>query len=88
MYPIDMYLIDLLLIVFKRKRPHITYVTWGFQTPPVGLEPTTLRLTAECSTDWAKEEYLIVRQSSLPSGEYESRTRDLLLARQALSQLS
>ena len=57
MYPIDMYLIDLLLIVFKRKRPHITYVTWGLQTPPVGLEPTTLRLTAECSTDWAKEEY-------------------------------
>ena len=25
--------------------------------PPVGLEPTTLRLTAACSTDWAKEEY-------------------------------
>ena len=24
--------------------------------PPVGLEPTTLRLTAACSTDWAKEE--------------------------------
>ena len=27
------------------------------QTPPVGLEPTTLRLTAACSTDWAKEDY-------------------------------
>ena len=26
-------------------------------TPPVGLEPTTTRLTAECSTDWAKEDY-------------------------------
>ena len=26
--------------------------------PPVGLEPTTLRLTAECSTDWAKEDYI------------------------------
>ena len=25
--------------------------------PQVGLEPTTLRLTAECSTDWAIEEY-------------------------------
>ena len=25
--------------------------------PPVGLEPTTTRLTAECSTDWAKEDY-------------------------------
>ena len=28
-----------------------------FSTPRVGFEPTTLRLTAECSTDWAKEEY-------------------------------
>ena len=27
------------------------------KTPPVGLEPTTTRLTAECSTDWAKEDY-------------------------------
>ena len=27
------------------------------KAPPVGLEPTTLRLTAACSTDWAKEEY-------------------------------
>ena len=25
--------------------------------PLVGLEPTTLRLTAACSTDWAKAEY-------------------------------
>ena len=25
--------------------------------PPVGLEPTTTRLTAECSTYWANEEY-------------------------------
>ena len=25
--------------------------------PPVWLEQTTLRLTAACSTDWAKEEY-------------------------------
>ena len=25
--------------------------------PPVGLEPTTARLTAACSTDWAIEEY-------------------------------
>ena len=29
-----------------------------FKTPQVGLEPTTLRLTAECSTDWAIEDYL------------------------------
>ena len=26
--------------------------------PPVGLEPTTFRLTAERSTSWAKEEYI------------------------------
>ena len=29
----------------------------GFLAPPVGLEPTTFRLTAERSTDWANEEY-------------------------------
>ena len=28
-----------------------------FLAPPVGLEPTTTRLTAVGSTDWAKEEY-------------------------------
>ena len=27
------------------------------KAPPVGLEPTTLRLTAACSTDWAMEDY-------------------------------
>ena len=27
------------------------------KTPPVGLEPTTLRLTAACSTDWAMEDH-------------------------------
>ena len=31
----------------------------SFLAPPVGLEPTTSRLTVECSTGWAKEEYLI-----------------------------
>ena len=32
--------------------------TWPrSQTPRVGLEPTTARLTAACSTDWAIEEY-------------------------------
>ena len=29
----------------------------GVLAPPVRLERTTLRLTAACSTDWAKEEY-------------------------------
>ena len=32
----------------------------GVLAPQVGLEPTTLRLTAECSTDWAIEDYLKV----------------------------
>ena len=31
--------------------------------PPVWLEQTTLRLTAACSTDWAKEEYRSLAQS-------------------------
>lgn len=25
------------------------------KSPPVGLEPTTVRLTVECSTSWAKK---------------------------------
>ena len=34
--------------------------------PPVGLEPTTTRLTAECSTDWAMEEYICWRLPIFP----------------------
>ena len=34
--------------------------------PQVGLEPTTLRLTAACSTDWAIEEYLCWHLSIVP----------------------
>ena len=37
-----------------------------FLAPPVGLEPTTLRLTAACSTDWAKEEYVCWRIPIFP----------------------
>ena len=35
---------------------------WGVihVAPPVGLEPTTTRLTAARSTDWAKEEYEVL----------------------------
>ena len=39
------------------KRKRIPLVSFSFCTPRVGLEPTTLRLTAACSTDWANEEY-------------------------------
>ena len=38
----------------------------SFLAPPVGLEPTTLRLTAACSTGWAKEEYLSWRLPIVP----------------------
>ena len=38
------------------KEPYM-WNSFRCSTPPVGLEPTTTRLTAECSTDWAKEEY-------------------------------
>lgn len=41
----------------KRPRSQVFYWTIQFQTPRVGLEPTTARLTAACSTDWAIEEY-------------------------------
>ena len=34
--------------------------------PPVWLEQTTLRLTAACSTDWAKEEYKSRHRSIFP----------------------
>ena len=48
-----------------------------FLAPQVGLEPTTLRLTAACSTDWAIEEccnrpvkrrYLCRRRPIFPGG--------------------
>ena len=34
------------------------------ETPRVGLEPTTQRLTAVCSTDWAIEEYEIYNKTT------------------------
>ena len=42
---------------YRRERAMSWPLDQGAITPPVGLEPTTTRLTAECSTDWAKEEY-------------------------------
>ena len=33
-------------------------IVYGFLAPQVGLEPTTLRLTAACSANWAIEEYI------------------------------
>ena len=43
---------------FKGKTKRIPFGIRFVLAPQVGLEPTTLRLTAACSTDWAKEEYL------------------------------
>ena len=31
---------------------------WFILAPQIGLEPITLRLTAECSADWATEDYI------------------------------
>ena len=39
-----------ILIYFIQQKSPQTLVLRTFQTPRVGLEPTTLRLTAECST--------------------------------------
>ena len=44
-------------VFLKRKKLQKPRAFGAFSmAPPVGLEPTTLRLTAACSTDWAKEE--------------------------------
>ena len=49
-----------------------------------GLEPPTSRVSGVRSNQLSDEPIPVLRLS----GEYEIRTRDLLLARQALSQLS
>ena len=41
------------------------------KTPRVGLEPTTARLTAACSTNWAIEDY---NKNTVPSLDYVSGT--------------
>ena len=47
------------------------------KAPPVGLEPTTLRLTAACSTDWAMEDHsLSLFSLHVPS---KLHTRNILL---------
>ena len=40
----------------------------SLMAPLVGLEPTTYRLTAERSTNWAKEEYIIWQQPIFSAG--------------------
>ena len=40
----------------------------SFMAPLVGLEPTTYRLTAERSTNWAKEEFITWRQPIFSAG--------------------
>jgi hypothetical protein len=57
--------------------------------PQVGLEPTTLRLTAECSAIEllrSKGNFLIFNSGF--NGREEDRTPDLRIANAALSQLS
>ena len=43
--------------ILKAKKKSI-FVDFFILAPLVGLEPTTYRLTAERSTNWAKEEYI------------------------------
>ena len=51
--------------------------SWHKKAPPVGLEPTTLRLTAACSTDWAMEDHsLSLFSLHVPS---KLHTRNILL---------
>ena len=54
-----------------RQKANITkkllfFRTRVFLAPRVGLEPTTDRLTADCSTDWANEEYKCWRLPIFP----------------------
>ena len=52
-------------------------LSWHKKAPPVGLEPTTLRLTAACSTDWAMEDHsLSLFSLHVPS---KLHTRNILL---------
>ena len=43
--------------------------------PEVGLEPTTDRLTADCSTNWAIQEYN--QQLSILPGRFQPSTFDV-----------
>ena len=45
-------------LIERIKKKRVEYYSLLTLAPQVGLEPTTLRLTAACSTDWAIEEYL------------------------------
>ena len=40
---------------YVKEKDHIIW--YGLLALPVGLEPTTIRLTAECSTCWAMGDY-------------------------------
>ena len=56
------------MFYFRMKKQKGRYFSVSALTvaPPVGLEPTTTRLTAACSTSWAKEEYLCWRLPIFP----------------------
>ena len=64
-------------VEFMGKKRNRSFERFLFLAPQVGLEPTTLRLTAACSTDWAIEEccnrpvkrrYLCRRRPIFPGG--------------------
>ena len=45
-------------LIERIKKKRVEYYSLLTLAPQVGLEPTTLRLTAACSTGWAIEDYL------------------------------
>ena len=51
----------------NKKRDHLWWSLF-LLAPPAGLEPATPWLTVRCSTDWAKEEYKILRLPPYQSG--------------------
>ena len=55
----------------KKKPVNEIVYRFFFVAPRVGLEPTTARLTAACSTDWAIEDY---NKNTVPSLDYVSGT--------------
>ena len=60
----------------KLKYKKVAYILFKFNnvSPPAGLEPTTPRLTAVCSTNWAIEEYFKKLLPGFEPGLMESKS--------------
>ncbi len=78
---------------WERQKPlsrlfHFELAPKTIMAPQVGLEPTTLRLTAECSAIELLRSKIKLVGFSISDGREEDRTPDLRIANAALSQLS